>query len=191
MSKKYTNIFHCMTPLNVPNLRFLAWKYTIWQPWFYGSTQIKWKVPEFVKCLSRFANHGSSKIFQMLRRKKIRPVFDPLPFVCLGQFQWRAGLPDGLFSNSKSQFGLFLEGLRLENVDIIMSIWNILLSFGIFYDHLVHFVFIWYILCSFGTFCVPLGSTFFPVWYHVPSKIWQPWWRTFFLSLIKKTKLLS
>jgi hypothetical protein len=29
------------------------------------------------------------------------------------------------------------------------AIWNI---FGIFYDHLVHFMFIWYILCSFGTF---------------------------------------
>jgi hypothetical protein len=28
----------------------------------------------------------------------------------------------------------------------------ILWPFGIFYDHLVHFVFIWYVLCSFGTF---------------------------------------
>jgi hypothetical protein len=28
------------------------------------------------------------------------------------------GLPDGLFSNPKSQFGKILEGLRLENVDI-------------------------------------------------------------------------
>jgi hypothetical protein len=26
-----------------------------------------------------------------------------------------------------------------------MAIWNILQTFGIFYDHLVHFVFIWYI----------------------------------------------
>jgi hypothetical protein len=26
-----------------------------------------------------------------------------------------------------------------------MAIWNILWRFGIFYDHLVHFVFIWYI----------------------------------------------
>jgi hypothetical protein len=29
-----------------------------------------------------------------------------------------AGLPDGLVSNQKSQFGYILEGLRLENVDI-------------------------------------------------------------------------
>jgi hypothetical protein len=28
--------------------------------------------------------------------------------------------------------------------------WNILRIFGIFYDHLVHFVFIWYIFSGFG-----------------------------------------
>jgi hypothetical protein len=45
-----------------------------------------------------------------------------------------------------------------------MTIWNILRTFGIFYDHLVHFVvFIWYILlCSFGTF--------FPVWVSCTEK---------------------
>jgi hypothetical protein len=41
-----------------------------------------------------------------------------------------------------------------------MAIWNILRTFGKFYDHLVHF-------CWFGTF--------FWFWYHVPTKIWQPW----------------
>jgi hypothetical protein len=40
-----------------------------------------------------------------------------------------------------------------------MAIWNILWKFGIFYDHLVHFV-------HFGAF--------FRFWYHVPIKIWQP-----------------
>jgi hypothetical protein len=35
-------------------------------------------------------------------------------------------LPNGLFSNPKSQFGHILDGLRLKNV-------------AIFYDHLVHF----------------------------------------------------
>jgi hypothetical protein len=33
-----------------------------------------------------------------------------------------------------------------------MAIWNILQTFGIFYDHLEHFETIWYTLCSFGTF---------------------------------------
>jgi hypothetical protein len=48
------------------------------------------------------------------------------------------GLPNGLFSNQKSQFKLILEGLRLENV-YFMAIWNILQKFGIFYNHLVYF----------------------------------------------------
>jgi hypothetical protein len=51
----------------------------------------------------------------------------------------RSGLPDGFFSNPKSQFGKILEGLRLENVDI-------------FYGHLKHFTDIWDILWPFGTF---------------------------------------
>jgi hypothetical protein len=32
----------------------------------------------------------------------------------------------------------------------LRSIWNILQIFGIFYDHLVHFVFLWYIFSCFG-----------------------------------------
>jgi hypothetical protein len=56
-------------------------------------------------------------------------------------------LPDGFFSNQKSLFGLTLEGLRLENVDI-------------FYGHLEYFTAIW--------------ETFFQSWYHAPRKIWQP-----------------
>jgi hypothetical protein len=31
-----------------------------------------------------------------------------------------------------------------------MTIWNTLRPFGIFYDHLVHFVLIWYIFSGFG-----------------------------------------
>jgi hypothetical protein len=42
-----------------------------------------------------------------------------------------------------------------------MNVWNILQTFGKFYDHLVHFVLIWYIFHRFR--------------YHVPRKIWQPW----------------
>jgi hypothetical protein len=45
----------------------------------------------------------------------------------------RTGLPDGFFSNQKSQFGYILEGPRLENVDI-------------FYGHLEYFIDIWDIL---------------------------------------------
>jgi hypothetical protein len=38
--------------------------------------------------------------------------------------------------------------------------------FGIFYGHLVYFVAVWYILWLFGMF--------YPFWYVVPRKIWQP-----------------
>jgi hypothetical protein len=40
------------------------------------------------------------------------------------------------------------------------AIWNILQTFGPFYDHLIHSAYIWYI--------------FFRFWYHAPRKIWQP-----------------
>jgi hypothetical protein len=52
----------------------------------------------------------------------------------------RAGLPDGIFSNQKSQFGYVLERFRKEKVG------SILWPFGVYYGHLVHFVAIWYIL---------------------------------------------
>jgi hypothetical protein len=59
------------------------------------------------------------------------------------------GLPDGFFSNQKSQFGQILEDLRWENVDI-----SILWPFGIFYGHfgtfcasLVHLLLVWYFFC--------------------------------------------
>jgi hypothetical protein len=55
------------------------------------------------------------------------------------------GLPDGIFSNQKSQFGSIWEGLAIEDV-------------GIFYGHLVqyirghlvYFMAIWYIFFRFG-----------------------------------------
>jgi hypothetical protein len=48
-------------------------------------------------------------------------------------------MPDGIFSNQKSQFGLILEGPAIEDV-------------GMFYDQLVNFMAIWYILWPFGIF---------------------------------------
>jgi hypothetical protein len=70
------------------------------------------------------------------------------------------GLPDGLFSNQKYQFGYILGGLAMENL-------------GVFYDHLVYFTAIGNILWPFGIFCGHLVY-FSPFWYFVPRKIWQP-----------------
>jgi hypothetical protein len=56
------------------------------------------------------------------------------------------------FQTKNPNFGKFGRVLhRLETVDIT---YYFLWTFGIFYDHLVHF---------------------FGFWYHVPRKIWQPW----------------
>jgi hypothetical protein len=65
---------------------------------------------------------------------------------------YRSGLPDGLFSNQKSQFWENFQGLRLKNIDIPI-IWPFETFYGYtryFYEHLVNFVFIWYIFSSFG-----------------------------------------
>jgi hypothetical protein len=66
----------------------------------------------------------------------------------------KSEVPDGIFSNQKSQFGQILEGLAMEDVDI-------------FYGHLVYFTAIWYILWSFGKFYGYLVY-FSPFWYVVP-----------------------
>jgi hypothetical protein len=60
-----------------------------------------------------------------------------------GKGNFVPGLPDGLFSNQKFQFGKIFEGLRWEKMDI-------------FYGHLGYFMTIWYILYEFGTFCMNL-----------------------------------
>jgi hypothetical protein len=70
------------------------------------------------------------------------------------------GLPDGLFSTQKYQFGQILGDLAMETL-------------GIFYDHLVYFTAIGNILWPFGIFCGHLVY-FSPFWYFVPRKIWQP-----------------
>jgi hypothetical protein len=59
----------------------------------------------------------------------------------------KTGLPDGLFSNQKSQilvnFGGPLNG----------KLWYIFWPFGIFYGHLEYFMGIWYNLWPFGIVC--------------------------------------
>jgi hypothetical protein len=71
-----------------------------------------------------------------------------------------SGLPDGLFSNQKSHFGLILEGLRMENVVI-------------FYDHLEYFTAIWYNVWPFGIVCGNLVY-FSRFGMFGPRKSWQP-----------------
>jgi hypothetical protein len=61
-----------------------------------------------------------------------------------------AGLPDGLFSYQKSQFGYILDGLAMQDVcafyDHLVYVW----PFDTFYDYFVYFEVIWYIFSRFG-----------------------------------------
>jgi hypothetical protein len=52
---------------------------------------------------------------------------------------FQPGLPDGIFAYQKYQFWYILEGLGMENVGVVISIWYI-------YDHLVNCTTVWYIL---------------------------------------------
>jgi hypothetical protein len=67
------------------------------------------------------------------------------------------------FETKTYNLGKFSMALDRKKWKYFMAIWNILRTFGIFYDHLVYYVFIWYILFRF--------------WSHGPIKIWQLWTR--------------
>jgi hypothetical protein len=72
------------------------------------------------------------------------------------------GLPDGFFSDQKSQFGYILDDVGFE----------ILLY--TYFDHLEYFTTIIKMLRAFGNFVV-IWYIFSLLWYLVPRKIWQPW----------------
>jgi hypothetical protein len=65
------------------------------------------------------------------------------------------------FQNKNPNLGKFWRSLDWKMLKYLMAIWNIFQTFGIFYDHLVHFVFI-------SNFCSGFGIM------YIPRKIWQP-----------------
>jgi hypothetical protein len=69
----------------------------------------------------------------------------------------RAGHRTVYFQTKNPNLGKFWRALDSKMLINLMSIWNTLQTFEIFYDNLVHFEIIWYIFYSFG--------------------IWQPWSR--------------
>jgi preprotein translocase subunit SecY len=54
------------------------------------------------------------------------------------------------FQTKNSDLGKFWRYLEGKIVIYFMAILNILRTFGIFYNHLVHFMFIWFIFFGFG-----------------------------------------
>jgi hypothetical protein len=49
------------------------------------------------------------------------------------------------FQAKNPTLGKFLRALDFKLLMYFIAVWNICQTFGIFFDHLVHFVFIWYI----------------------------------------------
>jgi hypothetical protein len=54
------------------------------------------------------------------------------------------------FQTKNPNLGKFWRATDWKMLLYIMAIWNILQTFGKFYDHLEHFVFIWCIFAGFG-----------------------------------------
>jgi hypothetical protein len=63
-------------------------------------------------------------------------------------------------------------GIFYGHLVYFMSILLYFMAIWLFYCHLVYFMAIWYILWPFGI----IFGDFFPFWYVVPRKIWQPCW---------------
>jgi hypothetical protein len=57
------------------------------------------------------------------------------------------------FQTKNPNLGKFWRALDWTILIYFSAIWNILAPFGIFYGHLVQFVFVWYIFSGFGTMC--------------------------------------
>jgi hypothetical protein len=93
----------------------------------------------------------------MIRNFFFRQLF--IVFIQLFSQRKRSGLPDGIFSNRKSKFGLILVGFAIIDV-------------GIFYVHLLYITDIGHILWPFGLF--PVFGIFFTVLVSCSIKIWQP-----------------
>jgi hypothetical protein len=74
-----------------------------------------------------------------------------------------------MFSYQKCQFWYILKGLKMENFVAFHDTLMFLLTLGMFYGILYTYIFI-------------AISDFFPFWFVVPRKIWQPW-VTYFMLL--------
>jgi hypothetical protein len=80
------------------------------------------------------------------------------------------------FQAKNPTLGKFLRALDFKLLMYFIAVWNICQTFGIFFDHLVHFVFIWYIFpvleksgnpdlqyckkCPFPFYLLPSGISF-------------------------------
>jgi hypothetical protein len=80
------------------------------------------------------------------------------------------------FQTQKPNLGKFLRASDWKLLIYCIAVWDILRTFGIFYDT-------GYILSSF--------VIFFRFWYDVPRKIWQPWLECQLLKFINVPNVMT
>jgi hypothetical protein len=86
--------------------------------------------------------------FQMEAQRNADLTGDALPAkpsITTAVITERKGCQIVCFRTKNPDVGVFWRALDWKVLKYFVSIWNILQTFGIFYDHLVHFVLIWYI----------------------------------------------
>jgi hypothetical protein len=68
-------------------------------------------------------------------------------------FKFHQGCQMVYFQTKNPDLGKFWRGLDWKMLFYFMAIWNILRTYGIYFDNLAYFVFIWYIFSGFGIMC--------------------------------------
>jgi hypothetical protein len=131
-------------------------------------------------------------------RKRKKSLNDPRDLIVRGKTfhlgidskrkpQLTNGLPDGIFSYQKSQFGYILEGLWLKNIGFFSYHLKYFMGIRSFSGHLEYYIAIWYTLWPLVNLVVIWDLYLSTFWYIEPGKIWQPC----FDSLPKEPKSLD
>jgi hypothetical protein len=97
------------------------------------------------------------------KKEKLPNTKNRRRFLCL-KLASCSGLPDGIcFQTKNSNLGKFSRALDWKKWIYFMAIGNILRTFGIFYDHLVHFVLVSRTMKNLATLMIRRRKLFIPI----------------------------
>jgi hypothetical protein len=99
---------------------------------------------------ANYVHHGHSITMSATLCTPCPPLSCPPTTTCPQPPYVHQGCQMDCFQTKNPNFGKFWKALDWKMFIHFMAIWNIFWRFGIFYDHLVHFVFILYIIPFFG-----------------------------------------
>jgi hypothetical protein len=141
--------YSCLTCRNsdLDNIIILKRLLTAWTTWSRSFGQFrKGQKPllrdQFTNCPSETWKVKPFYIKIVCFRSRLAFVLSEVQFGNSSLKRTASELPDGIFSNQKSNFWSILEGLAMEDVGIFGP-------FCLFYGQMIHFMSIWYILWSF------------------------------------------